>query len=115
MTQTKTKKWLTRIFVLGVLSYIGYEFYRWPSAAAETGFMLLCESDYAAKTGVDRYRVQYASATTGRFGKWQVALVLEHIPDTPPARKVYCSYDRTGLVHLQDVRSGFVYNRDDAK
>ena len=103
-----------RIFIVVVLGYIGFEFYRWPSAAAETGYMLLCESHYAELVGAAAERVKYASATTGRFGKWQVALVFERAPDGQPARKVYCSYDRTGLLHLQDIRSGFVYNRDQA-
>jgi len=114
MKKINTKQWLTRAFVVVVLGYLFFEFYRWPSAAAETSFMLLCESDYAAKLEVDNFNVRYASATSGRFGKWQVSLILEHVPDTPPARKIYCSYDRRGLMHLQDVRSGFVYNRDDS-
>ena len=92
MKKINTKKWLTRFFVLTVLGYIAFEFYRWPSAAAETSFMLLCENDYAAMVGVDQYEIRYAAATTGRFGKWQVALVLEQVADTPPARKIYCSY-----------------------
>ncbi len=102
-----------RIFIVVVLGYIGFEFYRWPSAAAETGFMLLCESDYTALVGAAEPQIKYASATTGRFGKWQVALVFEQAPDNLPPRKVFCSYDRAGLLHLQDIRSGFVYNRDD--
>ena len=96
-----------------VLGYIAYGFYRWPSAAAQTSYMLLCEADFAAKVGVEDFQVRYGSATTGRFGKWQVSLILEPELATLPARKVYCSYDRSGLMHLQDIRSGFVYNRDD--
>jgi hypothetical protein len=117
MKRIDWKKWSRRTFVVLVLGFIFFEFYRWPSAAAETGFILLCESDYVAMVGPEDYSVKYAAATKGRFAfweKWQVSLVVEPVPDTPPPRKIYCTYDRAGLMQLQDIRSGFVYNRDDA-
>ena len=107
------KKYFLGAVAIAVVGFIAYDLYSWPSAAAETGFMRLCEADYMERAGVDRVRVKYASATTGRFGKWQVSLVLERVPDTSPPRNIYCMYDRAGLTHIQDVRAGFVYNRDD--
>ena len=103
---------LRSLVPLALIGLIVYQFYRWPSAAAETDFMLRCEEDYATESGTRDFRVKYASATSGRFGKWQVSLVVERIPDVPPERRIYCIYDRNGLRHLQDVRAGLVYNRE---
>ena len=76
--------------------------------------MQLCEQDYAAHSGESHFQVKYAAATSGRFGKWQVSLHLERAADTPPPRRIYCIYDRQGLIQLQDVRAGLVYERDAA-
>ena len=116
MKRIDLKKWLRRLFVVSVLGFIAFELYSWPSAAAETGFILLCEADYVDHLEPGSYTVKYAAATRGRFSfweKWQVSLIVATPGDALPPRKVFCTYDRDGLMQLQDVRSGYVFNRDE--
>ena len=108
----RARRYLVRFLLAALVGLAFYQFYRWPSAGAQTSFMLLCESAYAEQLGNHDFSVKYAAATSGRFRQWQVSLIVQPRDGIPPPLKIYCIYDRSGLKHLQDVRNGIVYHRD---